>query len=123
MGNSMSIWCEGRVQNIQDNLVTVSFYYPDMDPYNEAPCTKELPLGHCDLRPHIEQPAWAVGRAAEVFSRSRNSWLLGEITDVFGDNQDWVTVSFRYPDVSDTELYKKELQIGSSDLRLVNTNG
>jgi len=117
--NSMQVWCAGLVQQIVDGVATVCFYYPDMDPNKEAPCVKEVPVGHHDLRLLAEVQAvdFAVGRPVDVFSRSRQLWLPGHITGITGADGDIVQVAFRYPDVSDTELYTKELPMDSPELR------
>jgi hypothetical protein len=121
---SMSVWCAGQVAEIRDGMVVVAFYYPDMDPSQEAPVTKELPLGHGDLKvcyepaQDVDPAPYVVGRDVEVYSASRQQWLAGNITEVNGDV---VTAAFKYPDMpADSDFYDKELKIGHPHLRLAN---
>jgi hypothetical protein len=126
--NSMNTWCPGTVLSTQGGVITVSFYYPDMDPEKEAPVTKELPLGHSDLRvacydasalqlnPDVNPDDFVVNRRIEVYSASRQQWLPGHISEV---NDGVVTAAFKYPDMpADSEIYNKELPIGHPHLRL-----
>jgi len=127
--NSLGIWCPGIVQDLDTEVVTVAFFYPDMDPNKEQPAVKELPLGHQDLRlpgyatgaPHTSGPPVSggelvVGRQIEVYSQSREVWIKAKITQVQDGN---VTMQLRYPDMpDDSELYEKVLPIGHGDMRL-----
>jgi len=128
--NSLAFWCSGIVHAIDEGVVNVHFYYPDMDPSTEQPAVKDLPLGHQDLRlpgfatgahyldsgPPITEADIKVGGKLEVFSASRQVWLLSEIKDM--SNQ-MVTVQLRYPDMpDDSDLFEKVLPLGHQDMRL-----
>jgi len=124
--NSLGVWCAGSVQEIGDGVATIAFFYPDMDQSTEAPAVKELPLGHQDLRipgvsgaayntgPPVTEADIAVGGQLEVFSQSRQVWILSEITEI-KDGQ--AVVQLRYPDVPN-EVFEKVLPIGHTDMRL-----
>lgn len=129
--NSLRVWCPGVVQSLAEGsaeggpTITVAFYYPDMDPSKENPSVKELPMGHQDLRvpgfvtyagPPVTEADITNGAQIEVFSQSRQAWILATVEGV----QDGVvTVMLRYPDMpADSDLYKKEVQLPSTDLRL-----
>jgi len=127
--NSLRVWCPGVVQSITEGFITVAFYYPDMDPSKESPSVKELPMGHQDLRvpgfvtgapyntgPPVTEADIKAGGQLEVFSQSRQAWILATVEGV----QDGVvSVMLRYPDMpADSDLYKKEVQLPSTDLRL-----
>lgn len=131
--NSLGVWCPGVVHDLKDGVVTIAFYYPDMDANNEPPAIKELPLGHQDIRlpttfwnagaddgvvlnPNVNPADYVEGVPIEIFSHSRQIWILGSIKEV---SEGAVVASFLYPDMpSDSELYEKVLPIGHPDLRL-----
>jgi len=127
--NSLACWCPGAVTAIADGLVTIDFYYPDMDPSTEQAASKQLPLGHQDLRlpgyetgapyhtgPAVTEQDIKIGDKLEVFSASRQAWLMSEIKEI-ADGQ--VTVELRYPDMPpDSDLFEKVLPVGHQDMRL-----
>jgi len=129
--NSLAVWCPGVVEAINEaeGIVTVAFYYPDMDPSKEQPAVKELPLGHQDLRlpgtatgaPHNEGPPVTEadlqpGGEIEVFSSSRQVWILATVKDTVDG---MVTIQMRYPDMPPgSDLYEKVLPVGHGDMRL-----
>jgi len=131
--NSLSLWCPGIVNALDEGTATIHFYYPDMDPSNEQPAVKDLPLGHQDLRlpgyaagsgchsgPPVTEADLKEGGQLEVFSQSRGVWLVSEIKSI-ADGM--VTVQLRYPDMPpDSDLFEKVLPMGHTDMRLP-TNG
>lgn len=129
--NSLGVWCPGLVQELLEGAAVIAFFYPDMDPNTEKPVTKELPLGHQDLRipgyvnpaaipdntgPPVTEGDLTVGGKLEVYSQSRQVWILSDVAKI---EDGMVTVQLRYPDMPpDSELYEKVLQIGGPDMRL-----
>eukprot|EP00930_Biecheleria_cincta_P048106 TRINITY_DN33468_c0_g1_i1.p1 TRINITY_DN33468_c0_g1~~TRINITY_DN33468_c0_g1_i1.p1 ORF type:complete len:402 (-),score=56.59 TRINITY_DN33468_c0_g1_i1:79-1284(-) len=125
--NSLGMWCYGVIQQIVDGIASIAFYYPDMDPQNEAPAIKELPLGHPDFRlpttassiqfsAGVPESELLPGVAVEVYSESRQYWILGSVVEV---KDGMVTVSLRYPDMPpDQADYEKVLPVGHEYLRL-----
>jgi len=130
--NSLGIWCPGIVNELVEGVATIRFFYPDMDPNTETPAEKQLPLGHQDLRlpgyttgsayltgPPLTEADIVVGGQLEVYSASRQAWLLSEVK---GIADGMATVQLRYPDMPpDSDMFEKVLPIGS-DMRLP-TNG
>lgn len=126
--NSLGVWCPGVIQGEAEGVFVVAFFYPDMDPSNEQPVTKELPVGHQDLRipgyvqgaaaydgPPVTEADLKVGGQLEVFSQSRQAWIMATVAEL-ADGV--VTVQLRYPDMPpDSEVYEKVLQIGQ-DMRI-----
>lgn len=129
--NSLAVWCVGVVQNLQDGVATVHFYYPDMDVNVDQPAVKDLPVGHQDLRmlaadpnyysgPPVEEADISIGAKLEVFSASRQAWLISEIKDIA---EGMVTVQLRYPDMPpDSDMFEKVLPLGHQDMRLPASN-
>lgn len=127
--NSLQVWCTGIVQELNDGVATIAFFYPDMDPNTESPAVKELPLGHQDLRlpgyqtgapyyagPPVTEADISPGAKLEVFSQSRQVWINADVKD---SADGMVTVLLRYPDMpEDSDLYEKVLPIGHQDMRL-----
>lgn len=127
--NSMGLWCQGSTQNIaEDGMVTIAFFYPDMDPQKDEPALKELPLGHQDFRvpaylmsvnngPPVSEEELKKAGEVEVFSQSRGIWIKSQVKEVIDGN---VTLSLRYPDMpEDAGLFEKILPVGHGDIRLV----
>lgn len=127
--NSVQVWCPGMVRGVQAGVISVEFYYPDMDPRAEPPVLKELPMGHQDIRfvkargpaengvyvdPNVDLLDFAIGRPIQVYSHSRQAWITGVIHEVSDGN---VTAIFRYPDSE--EQVQKVLPAGHRDFRLL----
>jgi len=126
--NSLGVWCPGTVQELKEGVATIGFFYPDMDPNNEPPAVKELPLGHQDLRvpgaesrntgPPVQASDLSVGMQIEVYSVSRELWIVSTVQEITDDGM--VTVQLRYPDMpADSDLYEKVLPVGHQDMRLL----
>jgi len=125
--NSLGMWCYGVIQQIVDGSCSIAFYYPDMNPENEAPAIKELPLGHPEFRlpttasnmqfsPGVTEAELLPGVAVEVYSESRQFWIVGTVIEV---KDGMVIVTLRYPDMPpDQADYEKELPVGHEYLRL-----
>jgi hypothetical protein len=123
--NSLGVWCPGEVQEMRpDGSISVAFHYPDMDP-DEAPVVKELPLGHQDVRlpptetfdnPPLSEAQLQQGIAVEVYSESRQFWILAHVKEV---KEGLVTVLMRYPDMPpESQLFEKVLPVGHNYIRL-----
>jgi hypothetical protein len=126
--NTLSLWCQGVVQDVREaeGIISVAFYYPDMDPNKEAPALKELPIGHPDVRLAVPLPPnggapvseaeLVAGVAVEVYSESRQFWILAHVKEV---QDGLVTVLLRYPDMPpDSGLFEKVLPVGHPYIRL-----
>jgi hypothetical protein len=125
--NSLKLWCPGLVQEMreEDSIISVAFYYPDMDPSTEAPALKELPMMHPDVRlamPNPPNPSpvseaeLAAGAAVEVYSESRQFWILAHVKEV---KEGLVYVLLRYPDMPpESGLFEKVLPVGHVYIRL-----
>jgi len=100
-----------------------------MDPKNDEPAVKELPLGHQDLRvpgfgmaeintgPPVTEADLAIDKQIEVFSQSRQVWIVSTVKEIANGE---VVVQLRYPDMPpDSELYEKVLPIGHPEMRLI----
>lgn len=132
--NSMQCWCYGVVERISAPepeegdvpIVTVAFFYPDMDPQKEEPAVKELPMNHPDMRVPVTPALSAnavskadlqIGASIEVYSESRQSWLLGIVKEL--TQEDTVVMMLKYPDMpEENNLFEKELPIGHAYMRL-----
>lgn len=130
--NSLQVWCPGTVKCVQAGVISVEFYYPDMDPNTQPPVLKELPVGHQDIRlvvatgttqvmanvdPNVKIDDFVVGNPIDVYSQSRQIWISAVIQDV---SNGCVTAAFRYPDMpaDSEELFQKVLPAGHPDFRL-----
>jgi len=125
--NSLQRWCPGLVQDLReaDGIVSVAFYYPDMDPQTEPPALKEMPIGHqdvriampCPLNPNpVSEADLVAGAVVEVYSESRQFWILAHVKEV---KDGLVTVLLRYPDMpQDSGLFEKVLPVGHMYIRL-----
>jgi hypothetical protein len=126
--NSLGIWIPGIVEELKEGIVAIGFFYPVMDPKTEPPAVKELPLGHHDLRvpgaesrnagPPVQASDLSVGMQIEVYSVSRDLWIVSTVQEITDDGM--VTVQLRYPDMpADSGLYEKVLPVGHQDMRLL----
>lgn len=127
--NSIAMWCNGEVHDIKEGMATIAFYYPGMEPQNEAPALKDLPLGHPDIRlpttassipafanPGVPESELLPGVAVELFSESRQSWISGTVAEV---KDGMATVTVCYPDMPPEQAYyDKVLPVTHEYLRL-----
>jgi len=123
--HSYQTWCPALIQDITDNVATVSFFYPDMAQDTE-PIIKSLPIGHEDLRLPTTSATGAagghahdnlaVGSPVEVFSNSLGVWCPGHVHELRDGK---IIAAFHYPDMDpDGEPVVKEMPSGHQDLRL-----